>query len=56
MTGEKPNETLVVAGKPLRPEHDVRDEQAREDRQRRDDDERDEDAADECPERVARAE
>jgi hypothetical protein len=55
MTGEKPNETLVVAGKPMHPERDVRDEQARKDRQRCDNDEGDKDAADVCPERVARA-
>ena len=55
MTGEKPNETLVVAGKPMHPERDARDEQARKDRQRCDNDEGDKDAADVCPERVARA-
>jgi hypothetical protein len=55
MTGEKPNESLVVAGKPMHPEGDVRNEQPSKDRQRGDDDERGDDAADVGPERVAHA-
>ena len=55
MTGEKPNESLVVPSEPMHPEGEVGNEQAGEDRHRGDDEERDEDAADVGPERVAHA-